>query len=86
MLSFSVVSVVEDVLRRQGSRLGDSELASKKTDEECMIPLPFFDSIFLSTVVMFLALMLRVWFIISCYSHFWVPHCNAFCVNDHHLS
>ncbi|KAJ8426590.1 hypothetical protein Cgig2_018058 [Carnegiea gigantea] len=34
MLSFSVVSVVEDVLRQQGSRLGDYELASKKSDEE----------------------------------------------------
>lgn len=34
-MRFSVVSVVEDVLQKHGSRLSDIDLASRKAEEAC---------------------------------------------------
>ncbi|KAK7356123.1 hypothetical protein VNO80_15389 [Phaseolus coccineus] len=49
-LSFSVVSVIEDVLQTHGSRLSDIHLASRKAEEACTYPLsrsfPFLISLF----------------------------------------
>jgi len=53
-LSFSVVSVIEDVLQTHGSRLSDIHLASRKAEEACTYPLsrsfPFLISFFSGNV------------------------------------
>lgn len=42
-LPFSIVSVVEDVLQKHGSRLSDIDLASRKAEEACKYLIsPFF--------------------------------------------
>lgn len=53
LMSFSVASVVEDVLQQHGNRLGDLDLESRKAEEagifylSCFSILSFFGFIFL---------------------------------------
>ena len=41
MMPFSVVSIIEDVIRQHGTRLSDVNFASRKAEEACMIPFFF---------------------------------------------
>jgi hypothetical protein len=57
VLSFSVVSVVEDVIiqqqQQQGARSGDYKFVSRKTEEACIYPSPLFCVYFIIIINIF---------------------------------
>jgi hypothetical protein len=59
VLSFSVVSVVEDVIiqqqqqQQQGARSGDYKFVSRKTEEACIYPFPLFCVYFIIIINIF---------------------------------